>query len=289
MKKSNIFNSPRLLGFRKEKRRILIKKIIFRTFVVFLFLIGLSFLSKWQKINIDSINIIGNKVIEVKEIENVIKENINGNYFWFFPKANFLLYPKKTIEEELFQRFKRIDAMSLNVINFKTLEVSLSERIALYTWCGVTPYRPNEEKERCYFLDENGFIFDEAPYFSGEVYLKFYGGVGVNEGSPSGLYFIEPNFKRLIALREMVEDGGIKPAVFYIEDSGDVRIFLSSLYKSRMGPEIILKMESDFNKIVENLQSVLATEPLRKDFKDKIASLLYIDLRFGNKVYYKYQ
>ena len=288
MKQRNILNSPRLLKFKKEKRRTLIKKILFRSFLVFLFLAVLSFLSRWEKININAFEVAGNKVIETKEIESVMTERINGNYFWFFPKTNFLLYPKEAIEKELTQKFKRIDSISLNVIDFRTLEVSLSEKAALYTWCGATPYKLNEEKEKCYFLDENGFIFDEAPYFSGEVYLKFYGSVGTTQENPSGLHFIEPDFKRLIAFAEMVESVGISPAIFYIEEGRDIRMFLSSLYKSRMGPEIIFKMESDFSKIVENLQSILATEPLQEDFKNKYASLLYIDLRFGNKVYYKF-
>ena len=65
-------------------------------------------------------------------------------------------------------------------------------------------------------------------------------------------------------------------------------MFLSSS-TSQMGPEIIFKADSDFNQIIENLQSVLTTEPLQTEFKTKYSSLLYIDLRFGNKVYYKFK
>jgi hypothetical protein len=56
-----------------------------------------------------------------------------------------------------------------------------------------------------------------------------------------------------------------------------------------MGPEIIFKIDSDFQKIAENLQAAITTEPLQTDFKNKYSSLLYIDLRFGNKVYYKFR
>ena len=49
------------------------------------------------------------------------------------------------------------------------------------------------------------------------------------------------------------------------------------------------KMTSDFQKIAENLQAALATEPLRSDFKNKYSSLLYLDLRYGNKVYFKFK
>ena len=51
---------------------------------------------------------------------------------------------------------------------------------------------------------------------------------------------------------------------------------------------ICVGLDSDFEKLAENLQAALMTEPLQSDFKNKFSSLLYIDLRFGNKVYYKF-
>ena len=96
-------------------------------------------------------------------------------------------------------------------------------------------------------------------------------------------------YKRLILFKEQIEKIGIKSAVFYIGDNGDIRMFLSSSSKQKMGPEIIFKTDANFNQVLENLQSVLTTEPLQSDFKNKYSSLLYIDLRFGNKIYYKFR
>jgi hypothetical protein len=31
------------------------------------------------------------------------------------------------------------------------------------------------KKDECYFLDEHGFVFSEAPTFSGNAYIAFYG------------------------------------------------------------------------------------------------------------------
>jgi len=72
-----------------------------------------------------------------------------------------------------------------------------------------------------------------------------------------------------------------------MKEDGDIEIYLKPV-DSLNFPKIILKSTSDFNKVVENLQSVLTTEPFQSDFKNKYSSLLYIDLRFGNKVYYKF-
>lgn len=279
MKKS-VLSSPRLLELKKKKQKILFKKIFFLVFLIILILIGLSFLSKWQRLNINNIQISGNKVIETKMIEDLVKEKITGNYLWIFPKTNFLFYPKREIKTELANKFKRLKDISLNIQNLQTLNVSLDERTALYTYCGLAPAELDDKNQKCYFMDENGYIFDEAPYFSGEVYLKFYG--------IADSYFFQPNFTKLISFKETLEKIGIKPVVFFVEDTGDIKVFLSSA-TSQLGPFINLKANANFDEIVGNLQSVLTTEPLQTEFKTKYSSLLYIDLRFGNKVYYKFK
>lgn len=287
MKKSAL-NSPRLLELKKKKHKILRRKIFFLISIFILILIILSFLSKWEKLNINAIQISGNKVLETQMIEDVVKEEIAGNYFYFFPKTNFLLYPQHKIETDLKNKFKRIKNIFVNDRNIKTLDISLTERTALYTYCGTNLPTLDNNNQKCYFVDDEGYIFDEAPYFSGEVYLKFYGATNPNGENPIGAYFFQQNFGKLILLKETLEKIGIKPVVFYLEDGGDMKMFLSSS-TSELGLEIIFKSDSDFEKMVENLQSVLSTEPLQSDFKNKYSSLLYIDLRFGNKVYYKFK
>jgi hypothetical protein len=280
MKNSSVLNSPRLLELKRKRNRILRKKILIYLSIFIIVLIGLSFLSKWQKLNIIDIQISGNKVIETNLIEEVVKEKIAGDYLYFFPKTNFLLYPKAQIEEAIALKFKRLTDISVKVINPQKLEIFVSERTALYTYCGIAPAELDDSNQKCYFMDDSGYIFDEAPYFSRGVYTKFYG--------KTGSYFFEPNFSKLISLKEEFKSIGVKPAVFFIEDNGDIKVFLSST-TTQLGPFIIFKSDSDFTKITENLQSILSTEPLQSDFKSKYSSLLYIDLRFGNKVYYKFR
>jgi len=281
----SVLNSPRLLELKKKRNKILRRKIIIYFSVFIAVLVGLSFLSKWQKLNITDIQISGNKVIETNLIEEVAREKITGDYLWFFPKTNFLLYPKSQIEEAIATKFKRLKDISVKVINPQKLEISVVERTALYTYCGFTPPEitdgVDEHKQQCSFLDQEGYIFDEAPYFSGEVYLKLY-------GPTSNSYFFQPNFTKLIVLKDNLEKIKLKPSAFFVEDNGDMRILLSSGV-SKKGPEILIKADADFEKIVENLQTILTTEPLQTEFKNKYSSLLYIDLRFGNKVYYKFR
>lgn len=303
MRNRIVLNSPRILELKKKRQKVLRKKMIFYAFIVLLVFTGLAFLSRWQKMNIDvnNIQIEGNKVIDSEMIDGVVKDNVEGNYIWVFPKTNVFLFPKDKIARELAFKYKRLKNISINIQNLNTLNISLDERTGKYTFCGATvdlqidlPVKNMATKQKCYFIDSDGYIFDEAPYFSGDVYLKFYGTTAMNGdltaqgGDPLGSYFYEPIFNKLILFKESTEKFGIKPVAFSVEDSGDIKMFLSSS-TSDLGPEIIFKSDANFEKVSENLQSVLTTEPLQSDFKNKYSSLLYIDLRFGNKVYYKFK
>ena len=138
-----------------------------------------------------------------------------------------------------------------------------------------------------FIVDKEGYIFDEAPYFSGEVYFKFYGVPEPNTENPAGSYVAKGYFDKLILFKNTLTEINLKPAVIYIQDGEDAKILLSKDKASSLAPEIIFKKDSDYQKIAENLKAALDTEPLISKFKNNYSTLQYIDLRFGNKVYFK--
>jgi len=274
--KRNVLNSPRLSELKKHRRRVVLDKILILFLGILAIFISLVCLSRLKSLNISDIEISGNKVVDTEAIKNVIEQQMAGKYLGLFPKTNLLLYPKKNIETELENQFKRLENINLSIKNNKILEVSVDERTPEYLWCGA---ESNLEVEKCYFMDENGYIFDQAPYFSGEVYFKFY-------GLPAQTGSIQ-NFKQLISFKDILISLGLKPIALYIANDGDIQIFLSG-GSFVTAPKIILRANADFENAAENLQTALTTEPLQSEFKNKYASLQYIDLRFGNKVYYKF-
>ena len=224
---------------------------------------------------------------------------MSGYYFWIFPKSNVLLYPKNDIKNRLNNKFKRLDNISFNIKNEKILEILLQERKAIYTWCGENPalysavvLDDKELENQCYFIDENGYLFDRAPYFSGEVYFKFFGKLNNDKNKDNtnfiGSYFLPDIFYRMISFRDDVSSFGIKSSSFFLKEDGDIELYLSSSKTSNNLPKIIFKKDDDLLKVAENLQAAITTEPLKSDFEKKYSSLLYIDLRFNNKIYYKF-
>jgi hypothetical protein len=278
MQKRDVLNSPRLQELKRHRHRAILNKILISGLGFLAIFILSVYLSHLKSLNISDVEIVGNKVVDTDAIKTRVQKEIAGKYLWLFPKTNILIYPEASIEKQLKSKFQRIKDISLSLKDNKILEVSLTEREAKYTWCGTTT-----NQDQCYFLDEDGYIFDKAPYFSGEVYFKFYGSGNV------GSYFFKQNFQPLVSFKDILIGIGLKPVALYITPDGDVEVFLSGENRTGVGPYITFKIDADFQNIAENLEAALTTEPLQSEFKNKYSSLQYIDLRFGNKVYYKFQ
>lgn len=284
MQKRNVLNSPRLLELKKNRKKAIWGKFLISFFGLVAIFAFLAYISRVGNLNISEIKISGNKTIEADVLEQTIRGEISGKYLWLFPKTNILIYPQSDIKAKLGDNFKRLKDIKLLIEDNKVLAVSLDERTAKYLWCGENI----SSEGKCYFLDETGFVFDEAPYYSGDVYFKFYGKAGLDFNNPLGSSFAKEHFQQLIYLRDAILDMKLKPIALEAKDDGDVEIFLSNSKPFSSSPKILFKIDSDFQYIAENLDAALNTEPLKSKIKNKYSLLQYIDLRFGNKVYFKF-
>lgn len=292
MYKKNLLNSPRLIEIRKKKLKILRRNIILIFIGLILVFIAFVFVTRIKSLNIFEVNITGNKIIDTKDINEVIQNNLSGKYIWLIPKTNFLFLPKDKIRLELADKYKRLKDIKVNVTSNKILEVSTAERSGLFTWCGdelpIDGTKPEEVK--CYFMDDTGYIFDEAPYFSNDVYIKFF---GINSkgdsANPAGAYFLKDNFVNFVKFIDNITNEYLKPSSVFINNENEIEIYLSSNILPPLAPKILTNQDSDFIKLAENLKSAVTTKPLEVELKEKYDKLLYIDLRFGNRVYYKFK
>ncbi len=289
--KHDVLNRARI----KQQRIKLLKKRILFGFVFFIILItALSFLSKNRNLTIHTITVEGNHVVETQSIIDTVNARMAGNYLHLFSRSNAALYPNRKIRNELLADFKRLSSVDISLVNLKTIVIKVTERSPAYLWCGLDVPSTDEQsfKNKCYFLDESGYMFDEAPYFSGNIYFKFY---GWPQGSPpddfSGNTFLPANdFAKLIYFKNSLVNLKLIPDMFLVNSDGDYEIYLEDgAGASNAHPKIIFNKGNDFQKIINNLSSALNSAPLVTDFKNKFSSLLYLDLRYDNKVYFKFK
>jgi HAMP domain-containing protein len=278
------FTSSHVEELKKKRRKIFKIKVIIFSVLFLILLVGLYFLSKWNEINISKIEISGNKVLDAKVLEEQIQKEINGKYLWLFTKTNFVLVPRSKIKKELTENFRRIETISFDLSDSKTLKVEITERTPVYTWCGELLPDPTlkPETHKCQFMDYEGYVFDDAPYFSGDAYFRFYGPL-------EEYYFAKNDFNNFILFISNLEHIGIDPISLLTKSDDEIEIYLSSNTPPPNAPKIILNKKIDFLKIYQNLEAAIKTDPLKTEFQEKYSSLLYLDLRFVNKVYYKFK
>ena len=291
---------------KKKKQKILKKKILFFIFLFLLVLIAFFFIFKIPKLNIQNIEISGNKIIENQNIKDVINKKLSGKYFKFIPKSFFLFYPKKEIKNILMDQFEELEkvSVSLDIKKENLLKIDISEKEAKYIWCGsdliienlenegnenpsLAPQAPSlTPQDKCFFMNQNGYIFTTAPVFSDNVYFKFYGFLNEKEKNKLNLpenFFIEfPNF------RKNLEQIGINIYSMFIKNDGDLEIYFSNSKNTNIleqKSKIILKKDADLKKIFKNLKTAIPAEPIKSNFEN----IIYLDLRLNNKIYYKFK
>src|SRR3989338_2692802 len=155
MQKRNILHSPRLLELKKHRRRVFLSKVLLFLLALSAIFALLAYISRLPGLNISSLEIIGNKVIETGAIKDVVELNLKGKYFWLFPKTNVLFYPKNKIKQDLSLKFKRLKDIEFSIKDKQMLAVKLAEREALYTWCG-----DNFTASICLSFMENSISFN---------------------------------------------------------------------------------------------------------------------------------
>lgn len=236
------------------------------------FLAGLSAaaFSHYRGVRIETVYVAGNSVTPAEDILTLVRQKIAGNYAFIFARDNIALFPRKSIEESIREEVPRIMGVDVRRENFTSIKVTVEERTPVSLWC-------RENDNECYFLDEKGFVFSLAPQFTSGIYERFYG--GLSSSTPLGSSFLdEGSFGKVRFLFGQMKKLGIVPAaVHYKEGDFDVR--------DKDGVSILFAQNDDYSTTFSNLEAAYQSERIAGRWK----KLLYMDLRFGNKVYFKFR
>ncbi len=263
--------------------------MILAFFVLTVVIGGLSYVSRLERFRITEIKVVGNEALSADKITEAVNQRILANYFFLFPKNNFLIYPKREIRKDLLVDFMRIREAKVYREGRNTLVVEVKERKANYLACALRDESEvPSENTHCYFIDDKAYVFSEAPQFSGSVYFKFFRILREGEQFLGENFFSEEEFNRLIQFKDSVAKINLLPTSLFIGADGHNDLFVQS-GKSDVPAKIIFNSGADYLKLFDNLSSALVTEPFLSAFKNKAKDLLYIDLRYENKVYYKFR
>lgn len=263
-------------------------RVLFAVILVAAFAGGIIYLFRLSQWQITDIKIGGTKVLTEEEIREHAGKVLEGNYFFVFPKRSILLAPQNTILGQLKQSFPRIGTISITKKYPRTLIISLQERELWGIFCvqsadqrglnaSSADLRGNEDD--CVYIDKTGFAFERAPTSVGSLIKK----IKIDEAKlVLASYAVESDLMNdILRLSGRVEDQ-IKSSVvsyeLFSQIPREVRMTVAE------GFTLYLNRDDDIENALRVLKLVLDEE-----IKDRRSELDYVDLRFGNKVFYKFR
>lgn len=188
-----------------------------------------------------------------------------------FSRTNIFLYPKTAVERTIETSIPRVASVSVrrDTLFAQAVRVTVSERVAHARWCAT-------ESSACYLLDANGFVYAESSLSDDGEGYEYRGGLD-EVRSPIGQTFLPSRLREVETLLKVLTERGYRPFGASVESERDYIVFLES------GALLKLAFGEDVSVTIKHLESVFATGEL----KGRIAEMEYVNLRFGNRVYYK--
>lgn len=267
----NKYSSSQLA--KRKRRQKNFRIILIGTFLITIFA-GSCFWLNHPFFNISAHKIspteFANSEIITEKVEQILSEKV----FFLLSSKNIFLIPKTKIREVIIQSDYAVKDVSLKVSNFDLLEINISEHSVVAKWCG-----PDFQKEisECYLLNEEGQIFTQEKVLDKKKTLKFFS--QFEEQNILGYqYLSEEIFGNVINFSKYLPEFNIHVKHIEIENNE------TFLIKSIEGPVLMIGYQNSAEETLNNLKTVIETEEINQA---QFANLEYIDLRFGNKVYYK--
>ncbi len=263
-------------------------------------------LPQWQ---IDRIEVLGAVKIDPAVLREGVLHALSGSYIHFIPRSSYVLTQRDAVAARLKATFPKIATITVRKDFPDTLRIEIKERDFWGVYCALPPkdisappedstavdvhpdtdatasiraatrFPPPDSPEACVLIDGTGFAYEAAPVSTGAVLQKIYSdhtaaSIGTEVVPPHLMDFI----RRALTASEGAT-GSIATHWYVLADyPGEIRLRVSD------GFAIYFNTDDNLAATFTALQTVLTEE-----IKNRRNQLDYIDLRFGNKVFYKYK
>lgn len=229
--------------------------------IFYLFFISSAF-------RIKGVNISGLETVNEGRVLDVVDNILDDKKFGFLDGANSFIFSKDSLRASMLTLFPKMGNVEIKISDNDVLNIIIEERDMAGVWCRA---------RECFYFDKGGIIFEEAPQSLGSLMVAV-----TDERN------IEPNLGSVVLEALQVSlakeayrlignnfSFGIKTII--ITPEGEYEVLTSENWR------ILLDKSADLEHQLSNLKYLLDEE-----VKTRRKELEYVDLRLGNRVYYKY-
>lgn len=275
-----------MVKVRRKPRKIKKKKTIWRSrffrlaILCVILLMEIFYLLIFSSLfQIKEIIVVTPEALPKHTFQKIIQEKTAKKLFFFPTKSIFLIRPRH-IKQVILEKYSQIGKVWLKRKLPSLLIVEIRNRQASANWCQDLSLA----QEKCFFIDDQGIIFEEVFTMQQPPDLVIISQEEI--AREPGQRAIEEETMTLILdiKRELAKDRQIEIEKFVMAPDRLVAKVgeWPGRSEQRGGSEIYFDLEGDIKEQIFNLGMLLEKETVLKD-----SQIQYIDLRFGNKVYYR--
>lgn len=273
-----------LRGSRDKKRKRRMIRLWSFLFTIIFFIFVIIFSLRAERFLISDIKIEGNTTLKEEVLIKEAEKILDGNYYFIFPKNNFLFYPKSDLKVSIETAFPKVEYATVELNSMQSITINIKEREPAFVWCVL--------EDVCRFLDKKGIIFSDDVGISKDVFLKIDASdktvdLGEQALAEEEVFVLSSLMKVLPEVLNASVLSGSNPIDIKILPEGDYQIHLKEKDKDNHW-SLLINFRGDLSKLLDNLVSVITSDVFKEESTD-VGNLDYIDLRFGRKVFYKFK
>jgi hypothetical protein len=243
-------------------------------------------LSAIPSLRVDAFSVEGNAVISTnKVIENA--EAVLKRPFAFVVGRDVPFWvPQKEVAAMVYALDPHVKSVSVDGRFSRTLSVTITEESPSMLWCGTTVPDVPGAGDVCWFANERGTIYAEAPQYPSAPFLKFYTTPAPiffdqyprSHEYPSGYAIAdETTMTRLRLIADALPERGYAVSAVGVTLDADVVAFTAE------GVRFLFSLSRDVTEDMRRLEALREALQVRGE----VTELSQVDLRFGEKVYYR--
>lgn len=211
---------------------------------------------------------------DIHDIREQSERLLTRRYWLVVPRRFISTFNTEQFSSELLSALPRLEYIAVKKQFPDAITIMFIPRTFLGVLCNDTLY---PDSPSCGYIDRTGFLYESAPEASGSLILKIHtdfahvkvGTTALDETTIQQMIFFNEEVPRRTGLR--ISAYGLKSQV-----PDELRFAVTD------GFEVIINKNDDPSAAVRLLSTVLTEE-----IKNRREKLDYIDLRFGNKVFYR--
>jgi hypothetical protein len=198
------------------------------------------------------------KELLLKEFQSISNEPVAR----ILPGNSIFTYHRKAIQRIVYDMLPNTESLSIYPPTFHTLTIK------------VIAYKPMFRKEGVQAITSDGVVYKEINDISKLPSIK----------TASSSSILSENILHLIeSIYSKVDASLFTVGSILVDENNDIHI------KSKEHESQVIFSSTDAAGIIwSNIVSAIDTEPLKSKLATEKEALLYLDVRFGNKVFYRF-